>query len=53
MTTRSTGPVSDDTGQKVDFIATGVYRVTVGRIAEDWHLEDNLTFLQQIGFVAQ
>ena len=40
-------------GQKVDFIATDIYRVADGRITEDWHLEDNLTFLQQIGFVAQ
>lgn len=40
-------------GQKVDFIATDIYRVADGRIAEDWHLEDNLTFLQEIGFVAQ
>lgn len=39
-------------GQKVDFIATDIYRMSDGRIAEDWHLEDNLTFLQQIGFVA-
>ena len=38
-------------GQKVDFIATDIYRIANGRIAEDWHLEDNLTFLQQIGFV--
>ena len=40
-------------GQRVDFIATDIYRVSDGRIAEDWHLEDNLTFLQQIGFVAR
>lgn len=39
-------------GQKVDFIATDIYRISEGRIAEDWHLEDNLTFLQQVGFVA-
>lgn len=31
-------------GQKVDFIATDIYRVAGGRIVEDWHLEDNLTF---------
>lgn len=40
-------------GQKVDFIATDIYRIAGGRIAEDWHLEDNLTFLQQIGFVSR
>lgn len=38
-------------GQVVDFIATDIYRVADGRIAENWHLEDNLTFLQQIGVV--
>lgn len=38
-------------GQAVNFIATDIYRIADGRIAENWHLEDNLTFLQQIGFV--
>lgn len=40
-------------GQRVDFIATDIYRIAEGRIVEDWHLEDNLTFLQQIGVVSQ
>lgn len=40
-------------GQKVDFIATDIYRIADGRIAENWHLEDNLTFLQQIGLMPQ
>lgn len=35
------------------FIATDIYRIANGQIAENWHLEDNLTFLQQIGVVAQ
>ncbi|VVN38860.1 ester cyclase [Pseudomonas fluorescens] len=39
-------------GQTVNFIATDIYRIANGRIAENWHLEDNLTFLQQIGVVA-
>ena len=39
-------------GQPVDFIATNILRVRDGRIAENWHLEDNLTFLQQIGMLA-
>jgi predicted ester cyclase len=40
-------------GQAVNFIATDIYRIANGRIAENWHLEDNLTFLQQIGIVAR
>lgn len=40
-------------GQAVDFIATDIYRIAGGRIAENWHLEDNLAFLQQIGIVAR
>ncbi|MEI6003178.1 ester cyclase [Paraburkholderia bengalensis] len=39
-------------GQNVDFIATDIYRIKDGRIADNWHLEDNLTFLQQLGAVA-
>ncbi|WP_186024691.1 ester cyclase [Burkholderia gladioli] len=38
-------------GQPVDFIATDIYRIRDGRIAENWHLEDNLTFLRQLGVV--
>jgi len=37
------------TGQAIDFIATDIYRIAEGRIAENWHLEDNLTLLQQLG----
>lgn len=40
-------------GQVVNFIAIDIYRIANGQIAENWHLEDNLTFLQQIGVVAQ
>lgn len=40
-------------GQPIDFIATDIYRVVDGRIAENWHIEDNLTFLQQVGAIAQ
>jgi predicted ester cyclase len=40
-------------GRPVDFIATDVYRIEEGRIAENWHLEDNLTLLQQLGAVAR
>jgi predicted ester cyclase len=36
-------------GQQINFIATDIVRVRNGRITDNWHLEDNLTFLQQIG----
>jgi predicted ester cyclase len=38
--------------QSVDFIAIDIYRIKNGKISEDWHLEDNLTLLQQLGVVA-
>jgi predicted ester cyclase len=38
-------------GQQVNFIATDIVRVRNGRITDNWHLEDNLTFLQQIGAI--
>ena len=40
-------------GQSIDFRAFDLYRVEAGRIAENWHLEDNLTLLQQLGVVAR
>ncbi|HEX8289080.1 MAG TPA: ester cyclase [Pyrinomonadaceae bacterium] len=39
--------------QPVDFIATDILRVENGKITDNWHIEDNLTFLQQIGFIPQ
>ena len=39
------------TGQPVDFVATDILRIDSGKITDNWHLEDNLTFLQQIGAV--
>lgn len=36
-------------GQPVDFIATDIYRVADGRIADNWHIEDNLTLMRQLG----
>jgi predicted ester cyclase len=39
-------------GQVVDFIAVDIYRVAHHVITEDWHLEDNLTLLRQLGVVA-
>ena len=41
-------------GQSVDFIATDIIRIDArGQIIDNWHLEDNLTFLKQIGAVPQ
>jgi predicted ester cyclase len=38
-------------GEKIDFIAFDIQRVGADKIVEDWHLEDNLTFLQQAGLI--
>jgi predicted ester cyclase len=38
-------------GQTVDFQAFDLYRVADGRIVENWHLEDNLTLLKQLGAI--
>lgn len=38
-------------GQPIDFIATDILAVRGGRITDNWHLEDNLTFMKQIGAV--
>ena len=43
----------EGSGQQVDFIATDILRIRNGRITDNWHLEDNLTFLQQIGVVGR
>lgn len=40
-------------GRAIDFIANDIYRITNGHIAENWHLEDNLTLLRQLGAVSQ
>jgi predicted ester cyclase len=37
--------------QTVDFIATDILRVQDGRITDNWHIEDNLTLMQQLGIV--
>lgn len=41
------------TGQAINFIATDIYRIADGRIAENWHIEDNLTLLQQMGILSR
>jgi len=38
-------------GQPVNFIATDIYRIERGQIAENWHIEDNLTLLTQFEMV--
>ena len=38
-------------GQPIDFIATDILRVRGGRITDNWHLEDNLTFMRQVGLL--
>ncbi len=38
-------------GQTINFIATDIFRVAAGRVAENWHIEDNLTLQQQLGLV--
>jgi len=39
-------------GQAIDFVATDILRIEDGHITDNWHIEDNLTFLRQIGAVA-
>ena len=39
------------TGQVIDFQAFDLYRVENGLITENWHLEDNLGLLQQMGIL--
>jgi predicted ester cyclase len=41
------------TGHRVRFLAIDILRVKDGRIVEDWHLEDNLTLMQQLGAVPE
>jgi hypothetical protein len=33
----------------IAFIATDLVKVENGRIADNWHIEDNLTLLQEMG----
>lgn len=38
-------------GQPVSFVATDILRIEAGKITDNWHIEDNLTFQTQIGAV--
>jgi predicted ester cyclase len=55
FTGRFTGRFGEHSGagQQVSFIAIDIYRVADGRIAENWHLEDNLTLLRQLGVLQE
>jgi len=48
------GRFADQTGsgQTVDFLAIDLLAVTDGRITDNWHLEDNLTLMQQLGVIS-
>ncbi|CAM7146641.1 Ester cyclase [Enterobacter rongchengensis] len=36
-------------GQKIDFIATDIYEINDSKIVANWHIEDNLTLMKQLG----
>ena len=36
-------------GQSIDFIATDLLKVADGHVTDNWHIEDNLTLLSQMG----
>jgi predicted ester cyclase len=36
-------------GKPIEFIATDLVKVENGRVSDNWHIEDNLTLLQQMG----
>lgn len=41
------------TGKPVHFFAIDILHIRNGKIVEDWHLEDNLTLMQQLGVVSE
>ena len=38
-------------GQLIEFSATDLLKVTKGKVTDNWHIEDNLTLLKQMGLV--
>jgi predicted ester cyclase len=52
-TGHNTGPVNGHpaSGNTIKFFAIDILHVRNGKVYEDWHLEDNLAFLQQAGIV--
>lgn len=41
------------TGKPVHFFAIDILHIKNGKVVEDWHLEDNLTLMQQLGVVSE
>jgi len=39
-------------GQAIDFTAIDILRVRDGKVTDNWHLEDNLGFMQQAGLLS-
>jgi predicted ester cyclase len=39
-------------GQPISFSAVDMYTIENGKITENWHLEDNLTLMQQLGAIS-
>jgi predicted ester cyclase len=40
-------------GEPIDFIAIDVLGIRDGQVTDNWHLEDNLTLMQQLGVIAE
>ena len=55
LTGHFTGQLGDTQGkgQAIDFLAIDILRVRGGKVTDNWHLEDNLGFMQQAGLLAK
>ena len=55
LTGHFTGKLGDTPGQgqAIDFLAIDILRVRGGKVTDNWHLEDNLGFMQQAGLLAK
>ena len=55
LTGHFTGKLGDvqGKGQAIDFFAIDILRVRGGKVTDNWHLEDNLGFMQQAGLLAK
>jgi predicted ester cyclase len=42
---------SEGKGQEITFSAVDIYTIEHEKIIENWHLEDNLTLMQQLGLI--